>query len=94
MGAISSTRSILHYSVCFQTTELNVIKFWNQVNRRFPKDNVVVVMDNHRAHTKFACEKLEEYGAIVLKLPVCSSTLNPIELVWGVLKQKWRWLLC
>jgi transposase len=51
-------------------------------------------MDNHRAHTKYACEKLEEYGAIVLKLPVCSSTLNSIELVWGVLKQKWRWLLC
>ena len=65
MGAVSSTRSILHYSVCFKTTEENFINFWENVKRRFSLEDVVVVMDNHRAHTKYACEKLEEYGAIV-----------------------------
>jgi transposase len=94
MGAVSSKRNILHYSVTYKTTEANVLSFWETVSQRFRLDEVVIVMDNHRAHSKKVCERLEELGAIILKLPVSSSTLNPIELVWGVVKQKWRIVLC
>ena len=94
MEAVSSKRNILHYSVTYKTTEANVLSFWETVSQRFRLDEVVIVMDNHRAHFKKVCERLEELGAIILKLPVSSSTLNPIELVWGVVKQKWRIVLC
>jgi transposase len=94
MGAVSSKKNILHYSVVRKTTTENVINFWEAVNRRFKLDDIVVVMDNHKAHSKVTCERLEELGAIVLKLPVASSPLNPIEMVWGLVKQKWRNLLC
>jgi transposase len=55
------------------------------------KPGDVVVMDNLRAHHG-ACvtQIIESFGACVLYLPPYSPDLNPIEMVWSVMKHKLR----
>ena len=51
----------------------------------------MLVLDNHRAHhSKVACEFLVNKLWKVLFLPPYSSELNPIELVWSLMKRQWR----
>mgnify|MGYP001545200002 CR=1 FL=1 len=54
----------------------------------------LVVMDNLRVHKMVAVrEALESYGAKPLFLPAYSPELNPIELIWGAVKNVLRGML-
>lgn len=51
----------------------------------------VVIMDNLRAHHGVNVRPiLEQFGVHVLYLPPYSPDLNPIELVWSIVKRKLR----
>lgn len=55
------------------------------------KPGDVVVMDNLRAHHgPSVAQIVEGFGACVLYLPPYSPDLNPIEMVWSVMKHKLR----
>ena len=54
----------------------------------YPGPRSIVILDNARIHQRYALFMLaSRVGAIVLFLPPYSPHLNPIELVWGWLKQ-------
>ena len=51
----------------------------------------VIVLDNHRAHTSVQVEEaFEELEIETSFLPKCASELNPVEKIWGVMKQSWK----
>ena len=51
-------------------------------------------MDNHTSHHTCRVKRLLEQNKIEYRyLPVASSELNPIELVWSVFKHWWRELV-
>lgn len=55
------------------------------------KPDDVVVMDNLRSHHGGSISKIiESFGAHVLYLPPYSPDLNPIEMVWSMMKQRLR----
>ena len=50
----------------------------------------VVVLDNHPAHnSNLVRDFADSHGLDMLRLPTCSSALNPVERVWSVLKHHW-----
>ncbi|GBP62542.1 hypothetical protein EVAR_21914_1 [Eumeta japonica] len=53
------------------------------------KCKLLEVVKNHKSEPKYQIDEiLKSHGHEVLRLPPYHSTLNPIELIWGIMKQK------
>ena len=51
----------------------------------------VIVLDNHKSHhTPDIQELCFELGCELLYLPSASSVLNPVEVLWAIIKHRWR----
>jgi hypothetical protein len=68
--------------VCFQTFLDFLIPSMNEAATS------ILVLDNHPAHKSITVkQRLSAAGVTVIYLPVCASYLNPIEVLWAVLKR-------
>ena len=51
---------------------------------------IIVVLDNHTAHRSHLIRDFTQgKGLTLLFLPAYSSSLNPIERLWALVKHKW-----
>jgi hypothetical protein len=71
------------------TTDTDVVHNFNDevitdVLQPYPADCSVVVMDNAKYHSDYACEPIIRRGGVVLHLPPYSPDFNPIELAFQV----------
>ncbi|WP_256203807.1 transposase [Nitrosomonas sp. Nm58] len=60
--------------------------FLDEIARRYPNENIVMVMDGsdwHRSHSLTLAENLR-----LLLLPPYSPELNPVERLWDELREK------
>ena len=84
IGIITNQRKDLDYKVIESTNMVEVLEYLKTFNF---KRGSILVMDNHRSHhSKIVMAYLKEIGVQALFMPVNSSPLNPIELVWGTFK--------
>ena len=69
---------------------LVVYKFFEHLGKEHDLRGAVIVLDNHRAHKVEEVEQLLlRLGAETLFLPPASSVMNPIEVLWAVVKRRW-----
>ena len=80
------------YQVVKGTRKETEMAFLRHLKRNVIRpEEVVVVMDNHRAHTSAdTLELMEQLGLESINLPTYSSSLNPVEFAWNSLKKLWR----
>ena len=91
LGAISSKRDLCVRQIGNSTNNDTVAYFWGKFLENTSLQGSVIVWDNHRSHWNPDIRKaLICAGAYLLFLPASSSFMNPIELLWGWLKKKWR----
>ncbi len=99
MCQISSTTPILTYLVDGNTVADDLLHF---VNKGVESGNIssgdFLIMDNCRVHNAVAIQKrlmemMEEVGFRIVFLPAYSPELNPIEFIFGIVKNKIRNLL-
>ena len=68
-----------------------VYEFFASMARAHDLRGATIILDNHSAHyNKGVLELMEQVGAELLFLPPASSTLNCIEVLWGLLKMRYR----
>ena len=92
LGAMSAGH--LFYRLGESTNREVVFKFFEQLAQAYDLRGSVIVLDNHRAHhVNEVTDLLRSKGAETLFLPPATSILNPIEVLWSVVKQRWRKLL-
>ena len=90
IGAISKERGLVHLDV-FQENN-NAIHFQRSLQRLKAKcvgRRVVVVLDNLRIHHAKLLHDMYDENFKELFLPPYSSTLNPIEVFWSLVKRRW-----
>ena len=90
IGAISKERGLVHLEV-FQENN-NAIHFQRFLYRLKAKcrgRRVVVVLDNLRIHHAKLLHDMYDEHFKELFLPPYSSTLNPIEVFWSLVKRRW-----
>ena len=86
-GATSLVQGILVATRYTEILETSLIPFINSYN----SDNHCVQQDNDPKHTsRWAQQYFEDKGIKCWQTPASSPDLNPIELVWGSLKQYLR----
>ena len=93
MGAISNKDKFFRFYIAPEGTGTSyetVGDFFTNLNEDRKLEDVVIVLDRHPSHNQQTEQLLENMGAIVLKLPVCTSFFNPVEFCWGWIKQRWR----
>ena len=88
LGAISKDWRNMVYSYGEKTSVEFVVPFIHKVYRnKIPYRKMVIVLDNHRAHTAIATKQTAELlGIKLLFSPPTESHLNPIENMWGIFK--------
>ena len=69
-----------------------MLKFMKHVVKEWPSvTDATFVLDQHRAHNSILLnEYMSQEGLHTKYLPVASSALNPIELVWATMKRYWK----
>ena len=56
----------------------------------YPKEDLVIVCDNHRSHKSHLVRDLLAANNVQLEfLPIYSSVFSPVERVWWIFKQEW-----
>jgi len=93
VGAISEKQGLIHYSILESSN--NAATFANFISElvRKIKGEAYVYMDNLSVHTASAVKSHFNDRIIQRFLPPYSCTLNPIERLWNVTKQKWKRLM-
>jgi len=87
IGAISSMRKYLIYYLCDGSTAVHVSFFLQGLNNAIPLKDKVIILDNLSGHrNEKVIDKLKEFGANILFLPVATSFFNPIETIWAWIK--------
>ena len=68
-----------------------VHEFFRSMAQTHNLKHSVIVLDNHKAHHTIDIQELcFELGCELLFLPSASSVLNPVEVLWSVIKQRYR----
>ena len=89
LGAMSAGH--FFYRLGESTNREVVFKFFEQLAQAYDLQGSVVVLDNHRAHhVEEVTGLLRSKGAETLFLPPATSILNPIEVLWSLVKKRWR----
>jgi transposase len=91
VGAISNKRDDMVYMLTKSTNKEDTARFLALLRSKWPSAwDASLVWDNHPAHTSNMVQAfLEEQSFSTIKMPPCSSPLNPIERVWGTMKHYW-----
>lgn len=72
----------------------DMLAWLNKYNTSYPEKNIKpilydIIKKNKSNHVQFVLNKiLEDHGHSVLRLPPYHPELNPIELLWGIIKGK------
>ena len=89
VGAL--TAGSLFSRLATSTNSDTIHDFISALHEKHGLNGTVLVMNNHTAHHSRQVKELaEDLGCHLLFLPLASSVLNPIELIWSHLKRKWR----
>ena len=91
MGGDEQCFRFVHH-MAKSTNRHEVIKLLEKLIAASPVDpkEIVVVLDNHGSHHSYDVRDfVAAKGITLLFLPAYSSTLNPIERLWSLVKHKW-----
>jgi len=81
---------LVHYHVIDESNNANHFKdFLIGLKEKCNGRRVLLTLDNLKIHYAKKLNYLYTKGFKVLFLPTYSSTLNPIERLWSILKRKW-----
>ena len=90
IGGISESRGLIHYVVIDESNNANHFEdFLIGLKEKCDGKRVLLILDNLKIHYAKKLNYLYTKGFKVLFLPTYSSTLNPIERLWSILKRKW-----
>ena len=90
IGGISESRGLVHYVVIDESNNANHFEdFLIGLKEKCDGKRVLLILDNLKIHYAKKLNYLYTKGFKVLFLPTYSSTLNPIERLWSILKRKW-----
>lgn len=91
VGAMSSDGPRAFMSYTGSMDETRMLEFVRDHLGPTLKQGDMVVLDGLRVHTMDSVQQaIESFGATVLVLPPYSPELNPIEMVWSVIKARLR----
>ena len=91
IGGISEGFEKLEFVLADKTNIANFKKFLTHIKDQVQKDNCIMVLDNHGAHTSMKSINFANRMGIKFEpLPPTASELNPIERMWSYFKRKWR----
>ena len=91
IAAISEKQGLVHYSILNQSNTTETFTRFTAELLGQIKGDAVVYMDNFSAHHSTKVKEQYEGHRVTLRfLPAYSCTLNPIEKLWLVVKEKWR----
>ena len=90
IGAISEKQGLVHYSIIQGSNNTERFADFSAELVAKVKGNAVVYMDNFSAHHSKPVKELFNDRVMLHFLPAYSCTLNPIERLWLVVKDKWR----
>lgn len=91
IGAISSKRGLVYFEVFSGSNNSTTFSgFIARLRHRTP-GKAIVIMDNLSIHkAKIVSDLFDEEEFRQIFLPTHSSTLNPIERLWAVVKKPWK----
>ena len=81
---------MVHYKLISGSNNQSTFKDFIIEMIRKIKGEAVVYMDNFSVHHATAVKDCFNYRVLPRYLPKYSCTLNPIEHLWGIVKEKWR----
>jgi hypothetical protein len=93
VGAISEKQGLVHYSILQESN--NAVTFSNFISElvRKIKGEAYVYMDNLSVHNAKVVKDHFNDRIKQMFLPPYSCSLNPIERVWHLAKQRWKKLM-
>ena len=87
---ISQLRGLVHYEIIAESNNAEHFeKFLINLKKKSEGLKTLVVLDNLRIHYSKKLQYLFDGDFQKMFLPPYSSQLNPIEILWGLLKRKW-----
>ena len=90
IGAISQERGLVHFEVFEESNNSDLFtNFIINLKNKCEGKRVVVVLDNLKIHYTKKLEAVYDQDFKEIFLPTYSSQLNPIEILWSVVKRKW-----
>jgi len=81
-----------HCKVALATNKEEVVEFLQEFLRMcpYPRDQIVLVTDNHSAHkSKLVKEYIASQGVELIFMPPYSSVFSAQEHVWSLVKNEW-----
>ena len=90
IAAISEKQGLVHYKLISGSNNKSTFKDFVIEMVRKVKGEAVVYMDNLTVHHATAVKDAFNDRVRPRYLPKYSCTLNPIEHLWGIVKEKWR----
>jgi transposase len=91
MGLLNHKNQLIEPMIYKDTTNANTVYAYFETVLPTLKPNSVVIMDNASFHKSPQLQALfEKYQCILMFLPPYSPDLNPIENMWGTIKQHLR----
>ena len=90
IGAISERDGLIHYEILHGSNNTDTFHDLIVALKEKIQGEVTIVMDNLSVHKSKRVKELFDDRFKQLFLPPYSCTLNPIEHLWSLMKQKWR----
>jgi len=90
IGAISQERGLVHIELLDDTNDKGHFQhFLIALKNKCQGRRVVVVLDNLRIHHAKVMDEVYDQDFKEMFLPTYSSPLNPIEVLWSLVKRRW-----
>jgi transposase len=90
IGAISEKQGLVHYSILRESNTTETFASFTAELVEKIKGDAVVYMDNFSVHHSNLVKSQFNDRVMQRFLPAYTCTLNPIEKLWLVIKDKWR----
>ena len=88
LGAISTKFNKAYVEIAAKTNKQSVIDFMK--NYLAYHRNSILIMDNHKSHKSKELKTIcNSFNVKIVFLPPISSSLNPVERLWSVVKYRW-----
>jgi len=89
IGAISERRGLIHLEVFHGSNNSDLFMMFLQRTKEKCQGRTYGVLDNLKIHHSKKLEAVYDSDFKEMLLPPYSSTLNPIERLWSVVKRNW-----
>lgn len=90
IGALSEQRGVIHVDIFQGSNNTDLfMAFLVRLKQKCAGRRVAVVLDNLKIHESRKLEAVYDETFVEMRLPPYSSTLNPIERLWSLVKRKW-----